>query len=269
MSCLTLNITFVGDRAIKIPVPFETGVMVHGMTQRMFNYFMKKDPAAFEEFMGSVASAMLPNFIPTIGNPFIETWANKNFFTGARIVPMGKEDLISKYQYKTGTSSTARVIGRAMTYMLGQETRSKAASPAVIDHFITSWGEDSAGSLLVSAMLLLKAQDSTIRSQAHSKRSLIASDSMPLLQDTQGPTHAALKSFTITMPMRPLSGSPSSMPKRWAWRLKKSWGLPANGSKRFTIIRLCKMRTVPFRTAKERSITYGTILPLNLISKSK
>lgn len=142
-------ITFVGDRAIKIPVPFETGVMVHGMTQRMFNYFMKKDPAAFEEFMGSVASAMLPNFIPTIGNPFIETWANKNFFTGARIVPMGKEDLISKYQYKTGTSSTARVIGRAMTYMLGQETRSKAASPAVIDHFITSWG-GGLGRLVVS-----------------------------------------------------------------------------------------------------------------------
>ena len=26
-----------------------------------------------------------------------------------------------------------------MTYMLGQDTRSKAASPAIIDHFITSW----------------------------------------------------------------------------------------------------------------------------------
>lgn len=27
-----------------------------------------------------------------------------------------------------------------MAYMLGQDTRSKAASPAVIDHFINSWG---------------------------------------------------------------------------------------------------------------------------------
>lgn len=27
-----------------------------------------------------------------------------------------------------------------MSYMLGQETRSKAASPAIIDHFINSWG---------------------------------------------------------------------------------------------------------------------------------
>lgn len=132
-------ITFVGDRAIKIPVPFEVGVISHGLTQRMFDYFMKNDPNAFEEFMGSVLSAMLPNFIPTIANPFIEAYANKNFFTGAPIVPKNQVELISKYQYKRGTSSTARLLGRAMTYMLGQETRAQAASPAIIDHFINSW----------------------------------------------------------------------------------------------------------------------------------
>ena len=132
-------ITFVGDQAIKIPVPFETGVMVHGLTQRMFNHFMKNDPEAFEKFMGSILSAMLPNMIPAIANPFVESYANKSFFTGARIIPMAQEGLVSKYQYKRNTSSTARLLGRAMTYMLGQETRSKAASPAIIDHFITSW----------------------------------------------------------------------------------------------------------------------------------
>jgi len=132
-------ITFVGDEAIKIPVPFETGVLSHGLTQRMFNHFMKEDPEAFEGFMGSVISAMLPNAIPTFANPFMETWANKNFFTGGRIIPRNQEELISKYQYKRGTSSTARLIGRGMTYMLGQETRSKLASPEIIDHFINSW----------------------------------------------------------------------------------------------------------------------------------
>jgi hypothetical protein len=132
-------ITKVGNEYIKIPVPFETGVMAHGLTQRMFNYFIKKDPAAFEEFMGSLLTAMSPNFIPAIANPIIETFANKNFFTGAPIIPKQQEDLISKYQYKRGTSSTARLLGRAMTYMLGQDTRSKAASPAFIDHFINSW----------------------------------------------------------------------------------------------------------------------------------
>src|SRR5271154_1538330 len=133
-------ITFIGDKAIKIPVPFETGVLAHGLTQRMFNHFMKKDPEAFEKFMGSILSAMSPNFIPAFANPVIEAYANKNFFTGARIVPMGQEGLISKYQYKRTTSVTARLLGRAMAYMLGQETRSKAASPAIIDHFINAWG---------------------------------------------------------------------------------------------------------------------------------
>jgi hypothetical protein len=132
-------ITFVGDEAIKIPVPFETGVLSHGLTQRMFNHFMKEDPEAFEGFMGSVVSAMLPSVLPAFANPFMETWANKNFFTGGRIIPRNQEELISKYQYKRGTSSTARLLGRAMAYMLGQETRSKAASPEVIDHFINSW----------------------------------------------------------------------------------------------------------------------------------
>lgn len=133
-------ITFVGEQAIKIPVPFETGVMAHGLTQRMYNYFTKNDPEAFDKFMGSIASAMSPNFIPTLANPLIETYANRNFFTNARIVPLDKEGLVSKYQYKNNTSATARLLGRAMTYMLGDpDTRSKAASPAVIDHFIHSW----------------------------------------------------------------------------------------------------------------------------------
>jgi hypothetical protein len=132
-------ITRVGDQYIKIPVPFETGVIAHGLTQRMYSYFIKKDPEAFEKFMGSVLDAMIPNITPSFANPFLETWANKSFFTGARIIPQGKEGLVAKYQYKNGTSSTSRLLGRAMTYMLGQETRSRAASPAIIDHFITSW----------------------------------------------------------------------------------------------------------------------------------
>ncbi len=142
-------ISFIGDTAIKIPVPFETGVLVHGLTQRMYNHFIKKDPHAFEGFIGSIASAMLPNFVPAFANPFVEAAANRNFFTGAPIIPRAKEGLVAKYQYKNNSSATARLLGRAMTYMMGQDTRSKAASPAVIDHFINSWGA-GLGRLVVS-----------------------------------------------------------------------------------------------------------------------
>jgi len=133
-------LTRIGNTILKIPVPFETGVIAHGLTQRLYKYFMLKDPYAFEGFFGSIRSAALPSFIPSFALPFIEAAANKNFFTGARIVPLPQEKLTSKYQYKTYTSVTARLLGRAMAYMLGQDTRSKAASPAIIDHFINSWG---------------------------------------------------------------------------------------------------------------------------------
>jgi Large polyvalent protein associated domain 38 len=178
-------ITQINGQYVKIPVPFETGVIAHGLTQRMFNYFMKKDPEAFEKFMGSIMDAMLPSFIPTIGLPFFETWANKNFFTGGRIIPRAQEDLIAKYQYKNNTSSTSRLLGRAMTYMLGQETRLKAASPAVIDHFINAWGAGL-------GQLMIKISDASL-------------ESLGLSDKIQGPDQAitekyGLDAFTTRFP---------------------------------------------------------------------
>jgi hypothetical protein len=169
----------------KIPVAFETGVIAHGLTQRMFNYFIKKDPDAFEGFMGSIVEAMLPNFIPAIANPIIETYANKNFFTGARIIPRAQEDLISKYQYKNNTSSTARLLGRAMSYMLGQDTRNKAASPAIIDHFINAWGAGL-------GQLMIKISDASL-------------EAVGLSDKIQGPTQTiterlGLDAFTAKFP---------------------------------------------------------------------
>ena len=57
---------------LKIPVPFETGVISHGLTRRLFDYAIKKDPDAFEGFMGSIIDASVPNIIPSLANPFVE-----------------------------------------------------------------------------------------------------------------------------------------------------------------------------------------------------
>ena len=123
----------------KIPVPFEAGIISHGLTQRMMDYMMLRDPEALKGFMGTVIDAASPNIIPTLGLPFMETIANKNFFTGKRIIPFNQEQLISRYQYKTNTSLLARETGRLLTYILGPDTKSKMASPAIIDHFINAW----------------------------------------------------------------------------------------------------------------------------------
>ena len=44
-----------------------------------------------------------------------------------------------------------------MAYMLGQETRSKAASPAIIDHFINSWGAGLGRTMIAISDDALKA----------------------------------------------------------------------------------------------------------------
>jgi len=132
-------ITKIGDTYLKIPVPFETGVIAHGLTQRMFDHFIRKDPEAFERIFLSIKDAMLPSYIPIAGLPFVEAYTNKSFFTGGRIIPADKERKVSELQYKDSTSQTARLLGRAISYMAGEDTRSKFASPAIIDHFITSW----------------------------------------------------------------------------------------------------------------------------------
>lgn len=124
---------------IKIPVTFEPGVVGHGFTQRMFRYMMKDDPHAFDGLMQSIWTAGLPNLMPTILTAPIEAEANKSFFTGAPIIPRGKERLASRLQTKEYTSLVARRTGRLVNYILGDDTTSKAASPAIIDHYINAW----------------------------------------------------------------------------------------------------------------------------------
>ena len=131
----------VSGEIIKIPVPFETGVVFHGLTRRMFRYTVQKDPNAFNGFFGSIAAAATPGMIPAFGEPFLEKWANKDFWRNRHIIHPSQVGLISEEQYGVYTSETARVIARAMSYMPGvDQYESGLASPAIVEHFIHSWG---------------------------------------------------------------------------------------------------------------------------------
>jgi hypothetical protein len=128
-----------GHDVVKIPVPFEAGVLVHSLMQRMYKWAIKREPDAFSGLLKSFKDVAIPEFIPSAVNPFIEAWANKSFFTNRRIIPMGKEKLIPELQYKNWTSTTARLLSRAISYMVGPEKASVYTSPAIIDHFVNAW----------------------------------------------------------------------------------------------------------------------------------
>ena len=129
----------VGDKIRKFAVPFETGVAIHGLTQRFLDWAIERKPDAFKDYLKSVTDAIMPGVIPTFMLPSMEQWANKSFFTGRQLIPTSQKDLVSRYQYKNGTSVTSRLIGRAMEYMLGPDTTSGLASPIIIDNYINDW----------------------------------------------------------------------------------------------------------------------------------
>ena len=50
-------------------------------------------------------------YVPQAVEPFVETWANKNLYTGQEVVPEGMKNLDGKDQWDNSTSLTARKVG--------------------------------------------------------------------------------------------------------------------------------------------------------------
>ena len=50
-------------------------------------------------------------YVPQAAKPWIETWANKNLYTGQEVVPEGMKNLAGKDQWDNNTSLTARKFG--------------------------------------------------------------------------------------------------------------------------------------------------------------
>ena len=150
----------ISNEIVQIPVPFETGVLFHGLARRFYNFAVEKDPNAFDGFFGSIIQVATPGFIPAAVEPFLEVWANKDFFRNRHIVHPSKTGLISEEQYGVFTSQTARLIGKAMTYLPGIDAyESSLTSPDIIEHFITSWGAGLGGLALRYSDEALRAID--------------------------------------------------------------------------------------------------------------
>ncbi|MFW9872327.1 MAG: LPD38 domain-containing protein [Candidatus Thorarchaeota archaeon] len=137
------DLNFVGkfDNTIfKIPVPFQPGMIFHGLARRFYNQIVKNNPNAWEGFLNRLLIEEAPGLVPQATKPFIEQWANRDFFTGQRIVPESKKGMLPIGQYKNYTSETAKYIGRAFQYLPDYLTfGEEGLSGVVIEHFTNSW----------------------------------------------------------------------------------------------------------------------------------
>lgn len=98
---------------VRLPRPFEWGVVFSSAPEAVLNYWYAKDPEALKEGIGVMADQINPLDIPTFMRVPVELWANYDFFRDRPIDPFFEveykepEDRFSPY-----TTTTAKFIGR-------------------------------------------------------------------------------------------------------------------------------------------------------------
>lgn len=98
---------------IRIPIPFEVGVLFKTMPERITALLMGNDTG--KDLSASTVRALVSTFafnpIPQTFKPLFEAATNFNFFTMRPIVGQGMQEVEAKFQVGPGTSKTAEYIG--------------------------------------------------------------------------------------------------------------------------------------------------------------
>jgi hypothetical protein len=112
---------------IKLPIPFEVGVLFKVIPERIMALTFGKDTNKdfTDSMVRQLSNTLSLNPIPQVAKPFVEYRTNYNFFTGRPLVGQGMESVESGYQTGPNTSGIAADIGKAT-----------GLSPLKIDHLI-------------------------------------------------------------------------------------------------------------------------------------
>lgn len=121
------NYWLLPSLGVKIPIPFEVGVLFKVIPERIMAYTMGTDTAKdFKDSMiRQVTNTLAFNPIPQTFIPIIEAYTNFSFFTRRPIIPQGLENVAPEYQVGPGTSKLAEGIGKTI-----------GMSPMLIDQLI-------------------------------------------------------------------------------------------------------------------------------------
>lgn len=116
--------------AVKIPIPFEVGVLFKTIPERILDAHYKDAPAKDleETLKRTVTSTFAFNPIPQAVLPIFEVVANYDFFTGRSIVPQYMVDRDAIAQSRFGTNELARRLGEAT-----------GISPLKLDHLMNGY----------------------------------------------------------------------------------------------------------------------------------
>ena len=136
------NNWLVPSLGIKIPIPFEIGVIFKVIPERIMALTLGQDTN--KDFMDSMIrnlrSTLAIDYLPQAIKPFVETETNFSLFTRRPIVGQGLEGVAPEFQIGPGTSSLAAFAGSNL-----------GMSPMKIDHLIGGY-TGTMGMYMVSAL---------------------------------------------------------------------------------------------------------------------
>lgn len=121
------NNWLIPSLGIKLPIPFEVGVIFKVIPERIAEYFLGNDTG--KDFADSMKRNFMNTFafnlIPQTVLPIYEAKTNYSFFTQRNIIGAGLEGVAPEYQVGPSTSQLAAFLGKELGY-----------SPMLIDHVI-------------------------------------------------------------------------------------------------------------------------------------
>jgi len=104
---------------IRIPIPFEVGILFKTIPERIMAYTFGNDTGKdFLDAMKRAGNGFIPispaAYIPQTFKPIIEAMTNYSFFTQREIVGAGLKDVAPEYQVGPGTSAFAEFVGKTL-----------------------------------------------------------------------------------------------------------------------------------------------------------
>ena len=160
------NYWLLPSLGIKIPIPFEIGILFKVIPERILAYSFGDDTG--QDFIDSMTrqlkTTLMINPVPQTVLPALEAYTNKSFFTQRAIVGQGLEDVAPGYQVGPGTTNIAADIGKALNI-----------SPMKLDHMIKGY----TGTM---GMYMLDVVDSVYSMNSDIEKPSKRIDQMPILK---------------------------------------------------------------------------------------
>jgi hypothetical protein len=103
----------VGDKIIRMPLPFEWGILFGSFPVALMDAEYQKDPKRLKDGVDQMIKTMMPEVWPQALKPIAEIEANKDFFRGTQLESRGMQHLQPEQRYRESTPVIYKAIGKA------------------------------------------------------------------------------------------------------------------------------------------------------------